>query len=43
MYLANKRELFPRANVPFVVFLDFGEEPWLDEGAASDHDAIYAR
>jgi hypothetical protein len=41
-YLANELEAFPRANVPLPSLLDFGEYPWLDERASSDHDAVYA-
>jgi hypothetical protein len=40
-YLANKLEAFPRADVSLPSLLDFGEYPWLDERAASDHDTVY--
>lgn len=41
-YLANKLEALSRANVPFSTFLDFSEDPWLDECTASDHDPVHA-
>lgn len=41
-HLANELEAFPRVDIPFPSFFDFGEYPWLDERAASDHDTVYA-
>ena len=41
MLFRSELEAFPRANVPFPSLFDFGEYPWLDECAASDHDTIH--
>ena len=40
-YLANELEPLSRGDVPLPALLDLGEDPWLDECAAADHDPVH--
>ena len=41
-YLAHELESFSRADIPLPPLLDLGEDPWLDEGASSNHNTVNA-